>query len=298
MARYEPSGASVGAYAIFVGGSYRKPTYTGSQYYNYYDVSDYVDAYNSSLTRSTATSRYSRGGAFSASNGKLAVFIGNHSGAADNYTQYINAFDTSLTQHSTQMLDYAAVHAPSGIGFGDYIMIHVGLYWWGEDSISESTDVFVYDSSLTKVKTVYLTKYRFAAITSKIEDKYALFAAGYNYETSTGHNTIDTFNKSLTRGTAPNLTKLTGGGGITVGEATMPKYLDEHALFTSSTYSSVGPTYKTFVEDYDTSLVHALQEYDSRVLGSYSVTVNNRLIMANLSTTVYQARGTYVFTEM
>ncbi len=104
------AGASVGDYALF-GGSY-----TDSSPY-----SDVVDAYNTSLTRSTPTAlgvgRYYLAGA---SVGNYALFGGGYSGRTE-----VDAYNTSLT-HSTPTALSVGRHYLAGASVGDYALFGGG----------------------------------------------------------------------------------------------------------------------------------------------------------------------------
>ena len=122
-ARTYLSGASVGEYALFAGGS------GGGSYST-------VDAYNTSLTRSTPTAlSVGRTYLSGASVGEYALFAGGTSGS---YSTTVDAYNTSLTRSTPTVLSEARRYLP-GTSVGKY-----ALFAGGNSNSGNSSKVDAY----------------------------------------------------------------------------------------------------------------------------------------------------------
>ena len=219
-ARNSLSAASVGGHAIFAGGQTSHNT-----------GSSYVDAYDSSLVRTSATSlNSSRGGLGSATVGSHALFAGGGiyyslggymKPGTSHYYGYstVEAYDTSLTKTTATSLSVARMR-PSGVSIGKYALLGGG--YTGVDGASipwnssvphyYKSAVDAYNESLTRTTATELSKAR--ACTGVTVGGYALFAGGVS------SNVVDAYNASLTRTTASSLS----ASGVVYGATTIGRY--------------------------------------------------------------------------
>ena len=219
-ARYNLSAASVGGYAIFAGGQ------------TSYDTgSSYVDAYDSSLVRTSATSlNASRGTLGSATVGGHALFAGGgiyYSLGAymrpgrSYYYGYstVEAYDTSLTKTTATSLSMARM-SPSGVSIGKYALLGGGYTGvngasipWGQGVPYYYKNVVdAYNESLTRTTATALSVAR--NCTGVTISSYALFAGG------TKSDAVDAYDTSLTRTTVSSLS----ASGVVYGATTIGRY--------------------------------------------------------------------------
>lgn len=159
-------GASVGDYVIFGGGGTR----TGYAY----NPTDTVDAYNSSLTRSTPTSLSSiRTNGAAASTENYALFGGGWSSSSSNPTNIVEAYNSSLTRSTPTVLSVSRVNLGS-ISIGGYAIFAGGL-----SSSTYYGTVDIYDSTLTRSTLTSLSESR-SEVAGAITGNYAIFAGGIN----------------------------------------------------------------------------------------------------------------------
>lgn len=173
---------TVGNYALFGGGK------------NSSSTSSTVDAYNTSLTISTAEPlSIARRNLAATTVGNYALF-----GGGDDTTSYSNskkptavdAYNASLTKSM-----------PAALSVGrDYLAATtIGSYalFGGGKNLAEKETVDAYNASLTKSIPTVLSEARYYLAATSIGN-YALFAGGYESTTAAVAN-VDAYNSSLTR---------------------------------------------------------------------------------------------------
>ena len=187
---------TVGNYALF-GGGYNYVSGSGNIFNNY------VNAYNTSLTRSTPTSlSQSRGFLAATTVGDYALFGG--SSNAGIYLSTVDAYNTSLTRSTPTSLSVARGNL-AATTVGDYALFGGGC---SSSSIYSST-VDAYNTSLTRSTPTALSVARYQLAATTVGD-YALFGGGYASLVRPYHsNVVDAYNTSLTRSV---LTVLSDGG--------------------------------------------------------------------------------------
>lgn len=195
-------GVDYDAYALFAGG-YGTTTTTAQ-------VAT-VDAYDPSLTRSTATSLTVARSALAATTvGNYAMFGG---GVKHGQTimATVDAYNDSLTRTSVQDLSAARTRI-TATTVGNYALFGGGDGGSGYNDYSKTVDV--YDASLTKLATTTLSVARSYIGATSVGD-YAIFCGGYcntGGSTSTLYkNTVDVFDASLTRTAGANLSEARHG---------------------------------------------------------------------------------------
>ena len=223
-ARDSMRAATVGKYALFAGG-YISRTFFG------YDASSSVDAYNTSLTKSTPTElSCKRCGHAAASVGGYALFAGGAlscGGLGGNYNDIVgsvDAYDASLTRSAAHVIGKTA--AIGGAAVGNYALFAGGTVSGliGNDDVTSY--VLAYDPSLTFTTAPWLSVAR-AKVKGASVGNYALFAGGMADRHCT---TVDAYNASLTRTTATALSSVeNNSAAATVGN---------HAIFVGNTASA------------------------------------------------------------
>lgn len=221
-ARYDMRAATVGKYALFAGGYIR--TVFG------YSVRSSVDAYNTSLTKSTPTElSCERCGHAAASVGGYALFAGGASsrkglGYYDNIVSSVDAYDASLTRSAAHIMGSAV--EIGGVAAGNYALFAGGAVSMPISGDSVTSDVLAYDPSLTFTTAPWLSVAR-AKVKGASVGNYALFAGGRADGFCT---TVDAYNASLTRTTATALSSTeNNSAAATVGN---------HAIFVGNTASA------------------------------------------------------------
>lgn len=167
VARNALAATTVGNYALFGGGIYFNT----------------VDAYDKSLTRTTATSlSAARGSLAAVSIGDYALFGGGDSGS----TRYSNvdAYDKSLTRTAATALS-AARTLPAATTVGNYALFNGGY------TGTTSTAVDAYDKSLTRTIPTVASVGRYYHTATNVGN-YALFGGGGPSEMAVV-NAYDTF---------------------------------------------------------------------------------------------------------
>lgn len=223
--RMNASAATVGKYALIAGG---------------YRVSDYyknVDAYDTSLTRTTATSLRSSGyGIGAASVGDYALF-----GKAG----YMDAYNSSLTRSNATALSTSRSELTAA-SIGNYALFAGGM---GSSSMTSYSTVDAYNASLTRSVATALTGNRMRLAATTV-GSYALFAGGCQSYTSSDavrRAYVDAYNASLTKTTATDLTTARHDMGTTT--------VGNYALFAGGDQSDSWRTQEaTVVEVYNASL--------------------------------------------
>ncbi|WP_033118139.1 hypothetical protein [Intestinimonas butyriciproducens] len=198
VGRQEPAGNAIGGYALFAGGRSASSTYRNT-----------IDAYNSSLTRSTpVTLSGVRANLCTCKAGSYALFGGGHSSNSA-YATTVDAFNSTLTRTTATACGERCVW-PACAALGT-----AGLFAQssGTSNGASYNKVYLYNSSLTQ-STGTLSRDR-SWLAGGAIGSYALFAGGY-YNPSdddkdpTYYNTVDAFNSSLTRSLATGLSAARG----------------------------------------------------------------------------------------
>ena len=196
-ARYDLAATTVGDYALFAGGTRAVTT---------------VDVYDSSLTKSTATALSQGRHSLAATTvGDYALFAGGLiSTGLVNACNKVDAYDSSLTRISVASLASIKCY-PVATTVGDYALFAGGFRYFSDGSSTDYLDVDVYDSSLTKSTATALSFNR-TRIGATTLGNYALFSG--NDQT----NTLDVYDKFLTKSTENLNTKRAGIAATTVGD--------------------------------------------------------------------------------
>ena len=151
--------AKVGSYALFAGGYNASNTPVNT-----------VDAYNTSLTRSTPTIlSVARGGLAAANVGSYALFAGG-SDSSGSRVSTVDAYDTSLTRSTPPVLSIARTYL-TATAVGTCAFFAGGL-----DSSTDSNVVDMYTTSLTRSSTT-LSQKRSQLASTSINDT-AIFGGG------------------------------------------------------------------------------------------------------------------------
>ena len=222
-ARYDMRAATVGNYALFAGGFTSKSTFG-------YSVGSSVDAYNTSLTKSTPTElSCKRCGHAAASVGGYALFAGGASaykmlGYYSDIVGSVDAYNASLTRSAAHVFGKTA--AIGGAAVGNYALFAGGTTDAQIDSNNVTNSVLAYDPSLTFTIAPDLSVAR-ADVKGASVGNYALFAGG---KADSFCTTVDAYNASLTRTTATALSSTeNNSAAATVGN---------HAIFVGNTASA------------------------------------------------------------
>lgn len=182
--RQDIGAASIGDYAIFAGGNRTNST-----------PSSYVDAYNSSLTKTQKYLSLSRGYVRGASVGSYAIFSAGYYDDDEEYGPVDNtdAFNKSLTR-STLSGGYAR-YEHGGVSNGNY-----AIFGGGRDNSYVYSNVWYWNASLTRSTTsLFVSSGNPAGVRA---GDYALFVAGDdadNLSPSYNDNIVNIFDSSMTR---------------------------------------------------------------------------------------------------
>ena len=186
-ARISLSGTSVGKYALFGGGHTGKNGFVESELPRTYK--SVVDAYDESLTRTTATALSKARDCTGTVVGSYALFAG---GTGSNV---VDAYNASLTRTTASSLS-ASGQVYSAATIGSYALLGI------------SNGVMnAYDASLTRTTAASLRYSRTNFAAAAVGD-YALFAGGSSKKSVDGndyYNTVDAYDSSLVRTTATSL---------------------------------------------------------------------------------------------
>ena len=223
QARSSLVGASVKNFALFAGGSDKAQRYTTVTYST-------VDAYNTSLTRSTPTAlSSSRRHLAGASVGNYALFAGGLSG--DSVYSKVDAYNTSLTKTIPTTLKIAR-YSLAATTVGNYALFSGG---YNNNSFLTTVDA---NTSLTRSTPTALSQAK-AYHSGASVGNYALFAGGGVYSSGTAYSTVDAYNASLTKSIATALSKATSCmGSASVGDYALFAGGGNHASNTTN-YTTV-----------------------------------------------------------
>lgn len=232
--RYGLAAASVGRYALFAGGE-------GNSANTWY-CSQAADAYDQSLTRSTAPNLFpsSSQGSYNlcgVSHGAYALFCGGDGSTSIWYydTGAVGAYNQSLTYSSPTALSKSRFY-PAGTHVGNYAIIGGGRYYTnpGSTDIKSEYDntVDAYNQYLTRSTPTPL-RYTGRYYATTVGD-YALFGGD--------SAAVDAYNSSLTRSTPTELSTYGVVGATTVGNcAIFGGYNETNAYNSSLTRSLYAP---------------------------------------------------------
>ena len=187
-ARVGLSGASVGKYALFGGGFTSKNGSISSELLSYIYKS-VVDAYDESLTRTTATALSRARNCTGVTVGGYALFAGGIN------SNVVDVYNTSLTRTTASSL------SASGKVYGAATIGSYALFGINNGTMN------VYDASLTRTTAASLRTSRNCFAAAAVGD-YALFAGGSSGKSVGGnnyYNTVDAYDSSLVRTTAASL---------------------------------------------------------------------------------------------
>ena len=194
------AGTTVGGYALFGGGGYDSDARKGEAI---------MDAYNASLTRTTATPLVDEIWACAGGSvGGYAVFGGGCDMNTDTShiepiggTGVVQTYDSSLTSSKAAPLSCPrAVHSAATIG--NHLLFAGG--WNGTTGKYLST-VESYDASLTRSTAVELSSAKIDLASATVGE-YAMFAGGYKGKSDAAYvATVDAYNTALTKTTMPDL---------------------------------------------------------------------------------------------
>ena len=231
LAREDPTGTYIGNYALFCGGSY----YTNSSDSTTSTVVSTVDAYNTSLTRSSPTAlSVSRSNIAGATfNGGNYTLLGGGSTGALKDSAAVDAYNASLTKTSPTSLSLAG--SKSAVAVGNYILFN------GHQFGSDSNTTEAYNTSLTRSTITSLSVTRTPG-TASIAN-YGLFAGG-SMDITKYSDTVEAYNASLTCST---ITSLSVARSWVQGF-----FLNNYVLFGGGVTGML--TYTSIVDIYNTSL--------------------------------------------
>ena len=288
VAREDLAATTVGNYALFAGG-WTSGSSSGIQ--------KVVDAYDTSLTRTTPTDLSEKKGSHAATTvGNYALFAGGYNGSS--YSSLVNAYDTSLTRSTPSSMSIGKFYLAAAT-VGNYALFGGGMDING----TISSVVNAYDTSLTRSKptSMQMGRWHLAATTV---GNYALFGGGeYDNEKS---GRVDAYDTSLTKSNPTSLRverpqlaattvgnyALFGGGetssavdayntSLTRSTATeLSVAREDLAATTVGNYALFGGGYKTDVVDaYDTSLTRstptalstARRRFPATTVGNYAL---------------------------
>lgn len=232
--RIHLAATTVGDYALFGGGhKYTAGSTTSPTRYSY------VDTYDKSLTKSTATNlSVARGSLAATAVGNYALFGGGGkgSGSGAGYSNVVDSYDTSLSRGTVEGLSVAR-QALAATTVGDY-----ALFGGGYDGSVRLTTLDAYDTSLTRTAPTELSVARNGLVATTVGG-YALFGGGY--DGSTYSAIVDAYDTSLTRS---NPTELSVGR-----QSLAATEVGGYALFGGGYSGSISKV----VDAYDTSLTRS-----------------------------------------
>ena len=241
--------ATVGNYVLFGGGG---PSY---------DVCHLVDAYDTSLVRTSAPPfdqrRYDSAGA---SIGNYALFAGGwYSGSYS----IVDAYDASLTKTTLSTGLNTNANKLKGVTIGNYAVFAGGGI----------TNVNAFDKSLTRTNPTSLSTAR-SKLAATTVGNFALFGGGY---TSTRSNIVEAYNTSLTYSAPTNLSL--------ARDELAAASTQNYALFGGGV-SATNSTSSAVVDAYDKSLVRTTPTslYSGR-WGLAATSLDNYAIFAGGCTT-------------
>lgn len=201
MSKYYLAAGSVGDYALFAGGRGKDMDTTVSK----------VEAYNSSLVKSTATSMRTERNTHTATivPDSYVIFAGGVN-TSNSPQENADAYNASLTKTNVAFArpteNMAATHV------GNYGLLAGGVY--GAYTVSSGAKVKAFDKSLTQSYPTALSTTRQSAVGGHVGN-YAIIAGGFegsNADSQVKAATADCYNASLTKTPISNLSASAYGG--------------------------------------------------------------------------------------
>lgn len=261
VARTNFAAATVGNYALFAGGTIKEGNVSTE------NLKNTVDAYNQTLTHLLPDTLHTL-------NVNLVVTTLNNCAMFNGYySNCLDIYDSSLTH--TYITNMGKFHNGGATTVGNY-----ALFAGGSGVYSPQDIVYAFDSSFTKSVLSSLSKPR-AELAAASVGNYALFAGGRKGNSSTykstGYSLVDTYNETLTRGSADNLKYNR--------YALVAAVVNKYALFAGG--EEVGTNYDFHISDvevYDSSLTHsfindlseARYNLSATTLGNYALFAGGR----------------------
>lgn len=207
-----------------------------------------VDAYNTSLTRTTATPLPSNAYACAGGTvGGYAVFSGGSSMNSDSTLvetigalEIVRAYDSSLTSSRAEPLSCKRT-GHSAATIGNHLLFAGG---YNSTTGKYLSTVESYDASLTRSTAVELSSTK-NGLASATVGEYAMFAGGYKGNSDAAYvATVDAYNTALTKTTMPDLS--VGRHGLASA------VIGDYALFAGgiSKISSTADKYQDVVDVY------------------------------------------------
>lgn len=221
--------------------------------YALFGANTYMNAYNTSLTRTTATAlSTSRSSLAGASIGGYALFGGGMGNSSMSSYSVVDAYNASLTRSTPTALSANRMRL-SAVTVGGHALFVGGCSQYTSDDAVRKNTVDAYDASLTRTVAATLTTARYGMGATTVGE-HALFAGGNQADSwrSAQAVAVETYNTSLTKGTATDLSnKRSGLAAVTLGD---------YALFAggSQSQSSSTSAYVYDVDAYDVSLTRTL----------------------------------------
>ena len=189
---------AIGNYVLFGGGAHRE---IDSNFSVTITESAQVDAYNTSLTRSTAANlNVARSSIGAASIGNYALFGGGSIGD-DEPSNIVDTYNTSLTHSTATNLSVAREPHESTASNGKYVLFCGNYQYYAAVS-----NVDAYNASLTRSTASNLNSARSLLSATSVGD-YVLVGGGYGTggDSNRRHAIVDTYNTSLTHSMASQL---------------------------------------------------------------------------------------------
>ena len=213
---YGIAGGATADYILFAGGE------DGSR--NYFDT---VNAFNSSCTRTIATSLPDTTSRFTGVNHQGYVVF---AGGLGPYKSTVTKYDNALTKSSCSALTDKIANL-NGASNGPYMILGGGVY-----STSYKNNVIAYNSSFTKStasSSTHGSDYAAASLNGRV-----ILAGGRGYS-SAAYSEVTAYDTSLTKTTLTNLSGSNAtGGGITNYSSKAPYAIFEAVSGTFDVYNS------------------------------------------------------------
>ena len=215
VGRYWIEATTVGNYALFGGGV--------SGYNNNYTYHSTVDAYDTSLTRTTSTSLSKGRDMFAATTvGNYALFGGGSTN--DTYYSTVDAYNTSLTRTTATSLSKGR-NVLSATTVGDHALFGGGFGNTSRGGKNYLSTVDAYNTSLTRTTATALSAARYKMSATTVGN-YALFSGG-----SSSSVFAEIYDSSLTKiSNSYKFSKISFG--------MMAASIENYAIFAGGTTSS------------------------------------------------------------
>lgn len=129
--------------------------------------------------------------------GGYALFGGGHRSDIDEIKKIVTSYDESLTRGAVDNLSISSTYL-AATSVGDYALFGGGIYSFGDEYDHSAWQVTAYDSALTKSVPESLDGGRSRLAATSVGD-YALFGGGCYDPNSETMDTVDAYDKSLTK---------------------------------------------------------------------------------------------------